>query len=215
MRSCRRIFIDQFLFNYEKKLKGNILDIGGEKNSRKGLYKPYTNKNIKSWKYLNIDKDKNPDFLISAENISELKLTFDGFLLCEVLEHLENPEKVINAISNSLSPGAKGLITVPFLVGEHSNPYDFQRFLPNKLEILLKEGDFEIIEFQYMGGLTTTIFDLLLLDANYSLNKLKSRFIKKFLNLTQKLIIHFSIGLTSRKQSFTTGYGIVVRKKNI
>ena len=151
MRSCRRIFLDQFLFNYENKLEGNILDIGGEKNSKKGLYKPYTNKKIKSWKFLNVSKEKEPDFLISAEKISELKLIFDGFLLCEVLEHLENPEKVINAISDSLIPGAKGLITIPFLVGEHTDPYDFQRFLPNKLEILLKEGDFEIIEFKYMA----------------------------------------------------------------
>ena len=213
MRSCRRIFLDQFLVNYEHKLEGNILDIGGEKNSTKGLYKPYSNKKIKSWKFLNISKEKKPDFLISAEKISELKITFDGFLLCEVLEHLENPEKVINAISSSLSPGAKGLITIPFLVGEHSDPYDFQRLLPKKLEILLNKENFEIIEFRYMGGLIATIFDLLLLDANYSLNKLSSRVFRKFLYLIQRLIIKFSIGITSRKQNFTTGYGLVVRKR--
>ena len=213
MRSCRRIFLDQFLFNYENKLEGNILDIGGEKNSKKGLYKPYTNKKIKSWKFLNVSKEKEPDFLISAEKISELKLIFDGFLLCEVLEHLENPEKVINAISDSLIPGAKGLITIPFLVGEHSDPYDFQRFLPNKLEILLNKENFEIIEFRYMGGLTAAIFDLLLLDSNYSLNKLKSKVIIKILKIMQNLIINFSIGLTSKKQKFTTGYALLVRKK--
>ena len=213
MRSCRRIFLDQFLDQYENKLEGNILDIGGEKYLTKGLYKPYKNKRIKSWKFLNINKESKPDFLISADKISELKINFDGFLLCEVIEHLENPEKVINEISKSLFPGAKGLITVPFLVGEHADPYDFQRFLPNKLEILLKKENFEIIEFKYMGGLTTAIFDLLLLDANYSLHKLKSRLTRKFLIFFQKLIIYCSTGLTSKKQRLTTGYGLVVRKK--
>ena len=46
MRSCRRIFLDQFLEQYENKLEGNILDIGGEKYLTKGLYKPYKNKRI-------------------------------------------------------------------------------------------------------------------------------------------------------------------------
>ena len=81
-------------------------------------------------------------------------------MLWEVIDHLENPGKIINDISKSLFPGAKGLITVPFLVGEHADPYDFQRFLPTKLEILLNKENFEIIEFKYMGGLTTAIFDL-------------------------------------------------------
>lgn len=68
-------------------------------------------------------------------------------MLCEVLENLENPERVINEISKTLIPGGNGLITIPFLVGEHSDPYDFQRFLPTKLEILLKKENFEIVEF--------------------------------------------------------------------
>ena len=61
--------------------------------------------------------------------------------------------------------------------------------------------------------LTTAIIDLLLLDANYSLHKLKSRFTRKFLIFFQKLIIYCSKGLKSKKQRFTTGYGLVVRKK--
>lgn len=39
MRSCRRIFLDQFLYKYENKLEGNILDISGEQNAKKD----YTN----------------------------------------------------------------------------------------------------------------------------------------------------------------------------
>ena len=81
MRSCRRIFLDQFLEQYENKLEGNILDIGGKKYLKKGLYKPYKNKRIKSWKFLNINKESKPDFLISANKISELKINFEGFLL--------------------------------------------------------------------------------------------------------------------------------------
>ena len=64
-----------------------------------------------------------------------------------------------------------------------------------------------------MGGLTAVIFDLLLLDANYSLKKLKSKIIRKLLIFSQKVILYFSIGITSKKQKFTTGYGLVVRKR--
>ena len=64
-----------------------------------------------------------------------------------------------------------------------------------------------------MGGLNTAIFDLLFLDTNYSLHKLRRRLIRKFLIFFSKLIIYFSIGLTIEKQKFTTGYGLVIRKK--
>ena len=77
MRSCRRIFIDEFLEISEKELEGDIIDIGGEKFQKKGDYRPYKNRKIKSWKYLNTNEEKKPDFLIPAEKITELNLKFD------------------------------------------------------------------------------------------------------------------------------------------
>ncbi len=211
MRSCRRIFLDEFLEISEKELEGDIIDIGGEKFQKKGNYRPYKNRKIKSWKYLNTNEKKKPDFLISAEKITELNLKFDGFILCEVLEHLENPETVLEEISESLRTGGIGIITIPFLVGEHADPNDYQRYLPNKLKIVLNKVGLETKKIYYMGGLSASIFDLILLKLYYNYSFF-TRIVIKILHYLQIILLKFTNGLSTKRNKFTTGYGLIVKK---
>ena len=53
---------------------------------------------VKSWKYVNIDKSTDPDFCCSAENIPVGDASYDTAILCEVLEHLGHPEQVLKEI---------------------------------------------------------------------------------------------------------------------
>ena len=62
MRSCRRIFIDQLLYKCQNTLEGNILDIGGEKYSTKGLHKPFIIKELRVVNFLILIKKANPIF---------------------------------------------------------------------------------------------------------------------------------------------------------
>ena len=65
MISQRRYYLDKLYKDNTEKLKGDVLDIGGKKDNKKGNYKP--NSNLKMF-YLNNDLTTNPDFNLDANN---------------------------------------------------------------------------------------------------------------------------------------------------
>ena len=94
MLTQRRSHLDQFLLSQITQMKGEILDIGGKKTNKRGMFIPPLNQ-VTSWRYVNIDPSTEPDFCCGAERIPLPDQSIDGFLLCEVLEHLEHPEAVL------------------------------------------------------------------------------------------------------------------------
>jgi SAM-dependent methyltransferase len=85
-------------------MKGRVLDVGGIKESRRGNFRPPLDQ-VDGWEYLNLDETTNPDYCCSADNIPLESNSIDTVLLCEVLEHVENPDKVISEIARILKPG--------------------------------------------------------------------------------------------------------------
>lgn len=94
MPTQRRTHLDQFLESQIPQMRGYVLDIGGKKDNKRGKFRPPLQQ-VTSWRCVNIDASTNPDFCCSAESIPLHDESIDGFLLCEVLEHLEHPEAVL------------------------------------------------------------------------------------------------------------------------
>ena len=115
---------------------------------------------VTSWRYVNIDASTEPDFCCGAEKIPLPDRSIDGFLLCEVLEHLEHPEAVLQEAFRLLRKDGKGWITVPFLYQVHADPNDYQRWTETKLRQVLSEIGFNEIKIQPMGGVWAVIHDL-------------------------------------------------------
>lgn len=77
---------------------------------------------------------------------------WDAIVLSEVLEHVENPQQVIQHCFNHLKPNGYIIITVPFLYRMHedlinynneSTPvYDYWRFTPRAVKLLCKSAGF-------------------------------------------------------------------------
>ncbi len=159
MPTQRRHLLDDFLNSEIPFMYGDILDIGGKKADKRGQFRPPLHK-VSSWLYVNIDQSTKPDFCCSAESIPLPDESIDGFLLCEVLEHLENPEAVIKEIYRLLKPGGRGWITMPFLYQVHADPHDYQRWTNTKLDKVLREVGFSQIKIYPMGGVLAVIHDL-------------------------------------------------------
>lgn len=69
---------------------------------------------------------------------------FDAAFCIEVLEHVENPQAVLENIRANLQPGASLYLTVPFKLHIHSDA-DYWRFTDQGVKLLLSKSGFEVI----------------------------------------------------------------------
>ncbi len=210
MNTCRRELLDRFLIEQQHLMKGAVLDIGGKKENKRGAFRPPVSK-VESWRYANIDESTRPDYLCSAESLPLDNDSIDTFLMCEVIEHLEHPEKVLSEAYRVLRPGGYGLLTMPFLYPVHADPFDFQRWTDTKLRTVLTNIGFEAVQLSPMGGTLAVVFDLVFVRLN-ELQK-KSRLLARIGLGMIKLMRHVLRGFVfSAHPKITTGFEIVVTK---
>lgn len=117
------------------KVRGKVLDVGCGQSPYKHLF------TSGKTEYYAIDIVESGQF--GYENSESLKFdgqripfsdeSFDYFLCTEVLEHLEEPQKLVDEIYRVLKSKAAGVITVPWSARFHYIPYDYYRFTPTTL----------------------------------------------------------------------------------
>ena len=79
----------------------------------------------------------------------------DLVLCTETMEHVMNPELLLDEVSRCLVPGGTVLLTVPFAARWHFIPYDYWRFTPSGLASLLQSGGFGNIRVYARGNAGT------------------------------------------------------------
>lgn len=169
---------------------GIVLDIGCGTRPYEKCFSPVT-------KYLGLDvydsgrssDIKKADIWYDGVSIPLEDNSVDGVLCTQVLEHVVEPYQLLSEIKRVMKPGAHGLISVPFLWGEHEIPYDFRRFTSFGLKKILKEFSFEIDDFKKSCIGIDAIKTLMLSEINYhkttnpnaltANNALRSRIIDK------------------------------------
>lgn len=97
---------------------------------------------------------KKPDIkILPVQPLQIENNSTDCVILTEVLEHLYNPLEVLKDLNRVLKPGGFLIGTVPFLMSEHEQPYDYHRYTYFCLEKMFIEADFKIIKLDYVGDL--------------------------------------------------------------
>ena len=89
-RSYRRVLLDNDLERAKKYMKGKVLDLGGGR--KRGEFEEAENTN---WIVFDVKNDFGPTVLGDAHYLPFEENVFDCVKCTEVLEHVENPEKVI------------------------------------------------------------------------------------------------------------------------
>jgi SAM-dependent methyltransferase len=84
------------------------------------------------------------DFYYDGHSLPFDSAHFDFIFSSEVLEHVFNLEEILSEIHRVLKPSGRVLLTVPFVWGEHEQPYDFARYTSFGLTDLLKRHNFEV-----------------------------------------------------------------------
>lgn len=209
MLTCRRQFLDDFLKSCKTYYVGYVLDIGGKKTSKRGTFRPPSTSD--QWVYLNNDQSTSPDYLANAENLPFPNSSFNTFLMCEVIEHLPKPEQCLSEAARILKPGGYGIVTIPFLFPIHSDPFDYQRWTPTKIEEVFSNVGLEIIKITPMGGALAVILDILQIQLNelMRLSKYRRYILFKFLHLIKILLRRY---WSSPNERITTGFAVIAKK---
>ena len=121
-------------FNYEN---FNALEISGEGWKDFG-FKSYTN-----YYFPEVD---------ICDNEFNTDKKYDIVILEQVLEHVIDPSQALLNIKKILNTGGLLLITTPFLIKIHGYPYDYWRWTPQGLKILVEKFNFDIIELGSWGN---------------------------------------------------------------
>ncbi|OGM02003.1 hypothetical protein A2115_01635 [Candidatus Woesebacteria bacterium GWA1_41_8] len=205
--SVRRHFVDNFFFSHKLLFAGKkIIDIGGKKINKRGLF------DISSFSadvtYVNIEKKDGPDILTDATNIPVPDNSFDIAIMGELLEHVSDPKAVLREARRILKPGGKILVSVPFMVGIHGDPYDYGRYTDTFWRMTAEELGFSIMEIKPQGTMFA-VFALMIqhlfLAKHRSLRPVQTPLIRFLMWLDRKTI-------NPLLRSWTTGYGIILEK---
>ena len=138
---------------------GHLLDVGCGSKPYSSLF------SVESYRGLDIDSSATrerevADDLYDGGEFPYCDETFDSALCNQVLEHVFNPDEFLFEINRVLKPGAKLLLTVPFVWDEHEQPYDYARYSSFGLKALLEKNGFKIISHQKLAADATILFQL-------------------------------------------------------
>lgn len=140
---------------YSKYAKGVLLDIG----SGFSPYKPFF-KNI--IKYIKMDKfeylNAKPDIIGDALYIPLKDSSIDSVFSSQVMEHVTNPQKMVDEIYRVLKKDGICIITTHMAQVLHGEPHDYFRFTEYGLKELFKK--FKYVEVKPNGGALLAIFQL-------------------------------------------------------
>lgn len=78
---------------------------------------------------------------------------FDTVLCTQVLEHVREPQRLINEAFRVLRPGGTLLLSAPQTWGLHEQPADFWRFTRYGLEYLLTKSGFRVVSTAATSGM--------------------------------------------------------------
>ena len=92
------------------------------------------------------------DLIGTAYEVPAANGVADAVILSEVIEHLETPLVAIREASRLLRPEGILFLSFPFLYPQHAPPRDFMRYTEYYLQQELVGADFEIVEYQRIGG---------------------------------------------------------------
>ena len=77
---------------------------------------------------------------------------FDTALCTEVLEHIPDPAAFVARTYRCLRPGGRLVLTTPFAARWHFIPFDYWRYTPSSLDLLLTRAGFEAVRVQARGN---------------------------------------------------------------
>ena len=199
-----------------KYCRGKTVDIGAGYAKYRDLIKQYCDS------YLTVDNmssqyqfervDKKIDVISDVTETPFGDNEFDTVICTEVLEHVEDPFKLISEISRILKGGGYAIISSAWAAPYHREPKDYWRFSPDAYELLARRSGLEITEIYQKGGFFSLAFYFFGRSVDLNTKKLR-KFVNYFSWINLVLTKIFEYFDKYYKTQDSIGHLVVVRKK--
>jgi ubiquinone/menaquinone biosynthesis C-methylase UbiE len=147
--------LEKAIGKYSRGTSLTVLDIGcGSKP-----YFPLFKDKIKKYVGIDLIHSKYVDCIASAEYLPVGPETFDIIISTQMLEHVENPPKVIEEMYRVLKKEGIVYLSTPGVWEKHGTPNDYWRWTDDGLKIIF--DDFSTVEVMENGGAILCLFQLL------------------------------------------------------
>lgn len=208
---------DTFLVRYTPYYNGALYDLGAGESPYIAFFQQYADEYIAvdwSGSYHNTKSDISADLNKPLPIESEVA---DTVVSLSVLEHLCEPQMMLNEAFRILKSGGMIVLQVPWQWWVHEAPYDYFRYTPYGLHYLFEKAGFVYIQIEPQGG----FFTMWILKFNYfTLRLIRGPYLMRFL-LRLMLIPVWYIGqilapwldkLDRNWTAETSGYFVTARK---
>ena len=148
------------IVRYAPKLSGRLLDFGCGAKPYRELFSAASYVGCDVYKSGHDHTGEQIDAFFDGRHLPFADQSFDSIFASEVLEHVFEPDAVLNELSRVLRPGGRMLLTVPFVWHEHEEPYDFARYTAFGLAALVQRAGFRVIEQSRLGDSATAVAQL-------------------------------------------------------
>lgn len=130
-----------------------VLDAGAGSRPYSGLFSKQEYESTDFSDIFNTSYRDSHDFVCDLSNIPKPDNHYDAIICTQVLEHVEEPQKVIGEFYRVLKPGGRLFLTAPQGWGLHGEPYHFFNFAVYGLKSLFAKAGFEIVLITPRGGM--------------------------------------------------------------
>jgi SAM-dependent methyltransferase len=98
------------------------------------------------WDYSDLDT------ISDLEKLPFTDLTFDAAVCTQVLEHVREPQQVINEIARVLKPGGLFFLSAPQSWHQHQKPHDYYRYTSYGMRYIIEKSGLQVESIQPLGG---------------------------------------------------------------
>lgn len=138
-----------------------ILDLGCGKKPWKVIYSPYAETSFGIDVLHTYHGSSAVDAFFDGRRIPFQDATFDVVFCTEVMEHVPEPGDFLAEIHRVLRPGGRLVMTTPFMVPLHEDPWDFYRYTRYGIVHLLSKARFGDIAITVFGDTVAVLITLL------------------------------------------------------
>jgi SAM-dependent methyltransferase len=171
----------------------------------------------RAWDYSKLD------VISQLENLPFASQMFDSVICTQVLEHVKEPQLVLNEIARALKEGGMICLTAPQGWGIHQPPHDYFRFTHFGLSYLLQKAGFAEISITPSCGYFGYLANRLTVVPKILFWQIKSKWVRillfpfeivsYFLFVILIPLILNAIDFLDRKQDYTLNYLVKGKKK--